>query len=273
MEAFRRVVASNAWELIIVDNGSTDDTPQYLNHVAGLPWVQGRLWVVTEPRRGLSIARNAGWRNARAEIVAFTDDDCYVTPTYIESLIAAFREHDGIGVLGGRILLYDTLDYPITIQDHDQCVALPPRSFVEAGIVQGANMAFKKAVLEAIGGFDEMLGAGTAYPSEDIDAVAAVLWSGIHGVYDPRVCVYHHHGRKTRAEVESLCASYAAGRGAYYAKYVLNPQSRGVYGAIWLMKIASAMISFGKSLQYGPILTNLRELHSGLSYCKRRAVG
>ena len=144
---------------------------------------------------------------------------------YIDAMISAF-ENPEIGFVGGRILLYDQSNIKLTIQESEDYLVLLPRTFVAAGTVQGANMAFRRAILDQIGGFDENLGAGTSFACEDIDAVAALLWKGITGAYDPRPLVYHHHGRKTKREASDLRKTYDKGRGAYYAKYILRSESR-----------------------------------------------
>lgn len=78
LEAMTRLVVPPAltWELIVVDNGSTDGTSALLDRYrARLP-----LRSVVEPVPGLSVARNAGLHVARGEVIAFTDDDCVVDP-------------------------------------------------------------------------------------------------------------------------------------------------------------------------------------------------
>ena len=99
-----------------------------------------------------------------------------------------------------------------------------PFTFLRPGAVIGANLALRKTVLRQTGGYDERLGAGMPFASEDTDLAAAVLWSGAMGVHDPRPVVYHHHGRRTNVEYTELLKYYYTGDGAYYAKYVLRPR-------------------------------------------------
>jgi glycosyltransferase involved in cell wall biosynthesis len=130
------------WELVIVDNGSDDGTNAFL---ASLPSWFGKAHVITtfEPKRGLAAARNRGFRQTHGNIVAFKDDDCYVSEDYIDALISAF-ENPEIGFVGGRILLYDQSDIRLTIRESEDYLILQPRTFVGAGTVQGANMAFRR---------------------------------------------------------------------------------------------------------------------------------
>jgi glycosyltransferase involved in cell wall biosynthesis len=81
------------FELIVVDNASTDDTPAVLARLAA----ESPLPVVTlhmPVNAGPSKARNVGWRAGRAEIVAFTDDDCVPQPGWLASLLARFETAD-----------------------------------------------------------------------------------------------------------------------------------------------------------------------------------
>jgi GT2 family glycosyltransferase len=219
-----------------VDNGSTDDTARVLEDFRKA--FPGRYLYVHEPTPGLGRARNAGWRRAAGEIVAFTDDDCYPDPDYFDQMLLALAD-DKHGYGGGRVLLFDPSDLLMTIQLTQAAIEVPPCSFVPPGLIHGANFAFRRSVLERIGGFDDGFGAGTPYPCEDVDAMARASWLGHAGIYDPRPVVHHHHGRKTSQDLEKLLRGYEMGTGAYYMKFVMNPQSRLRYGARWAMRCLS----------------------------------
>ena len=211
------------WEMVLVDNGSSDATPSILRDFAAAARFPCR--VVSEPVAGLSRARNTGWRAARGDIVAFTDDDCYPEKDFLRRIAECFGEN-GPDYLGGRILLFDPADYPITIQTDEGTHAIAPGSFVQAGLIQGANMSARMRVLQALDGFDEDLGAGTAFPCEDVEFLSRASAHGFTGAYDPRPVVYHHHRRRTRAQVSALKRSYDIGRGAYLMKCLLDSRRR-----------------------------------------------
>lgn len=271
--ALFEVSTTYQWELVIVNNGSDDETQYYLE---SLPkeFRKARVVTVFEKKHGLAAARNRGWRAARGEIIAFTDDDCYVRSDFIDQLMAVFCEHSELGFIGGRILLYDQTDLRETILDNEEVFYLKPRTFVAAGTVSGANIAFRRSTLERIGGFDEALGAGTRFPSEDIDAVATALWSGIPGAYDPRPTVYHHHGRKTLREARDLWLGYDWGRGAYFAKFILNPNSRTAYIRAWARsiqtEIADALMDIVRCRRLPRLTRSRRELWAALQYIRSR---
>jgi glycosyltransferase involved in cell wall biosynthesis len=234
VDAMLKVESSEEWELVIVDNGSQDGTADFLRSLPS-SWKNVSIITVFESRLGLGIARNTGWRRASAGLVAFTDDDCYVAPDYVSNVIRAFGEDEGLSFIGGRILLHDPNDLRLTIMEDSKPIAFAPRSFIPAGAVHGANMAFHKSVLERIGGFDENFGPGAKFVCDDIDALAAALWAGFRGAYDPRPTVYHHHGRRTAQEAQALFRIYDRGRGAYFAKYIFfNKESRYEYLGAWI---------------------------------------
>jgi hypothetical protein len=77
----------------------------------------------------------------------------------------------------------------------------------------------------------------TRFACEDIGAVAAALWTGLRGAYDPGPTVHHHHGRRTGEELDALWQIYDRGRGAYFAKYFFNKESRYEYLQAWIRSI------------------------------------
>jgi GT2 family glycosyltransferase len=230
LDALTKIESRHPWEVLVVDNASVDHTEEV---IAGGNRCDGRLRTVRVERVGLGAARDAAWRETRAPIVAFTDDDCYVQPDFVDSLVEAFRDYPEAGCIGGRILLHDPEDARVTIDEREHPVAFPPHRFLPAGSLMGANLAFRRKTLERIGGFDRDLGAGTRFPCEDIDAAAAAVWAGFYARFDPRPVVFHHHGRR-EAEIDRLDIGYDRGRGAYYAKYILRPDSRAAYARAWV---------------------------------------
>ncbi|MEN7536018.1 glycosyltransferase family A protein [Aurantiacibacter flavus] len=95
-EAARR--ASDDWEIVIVDNGSTDDTKQVVSEFAE------RLPVrhVFEPNAGLSNARNAGVRASQGDFIVWTDDDVLVDENWLNAYFQSFKAHPGRAIFGGK---------------------------------------------------------------------------------------------------------------------------------------------------------------------------
>jgi hypothetical protein len=219
-----------AWELVLVDNGSTDDTPRVLaEFAAAAPFP---VTVVREPRPGLAAARNAGVAAARAPLLLFIDDDCYPAADFVDRWIEVFDD-PRVGFGAGRILLHDPDDYPITIRTDEHPTPIAPGGFVEPGLVQGANMAFRRAVVYAIGGFDPALGPGGAFNFEDLDATSRAAAAGHAGGFFPGPVVRHHHRRRA-GDVPALMRSYDRGRGAYFASLALRGQAPRALASHWL---------------------------------------
>ena len=220
---------SQPWELIIVDNGSTDETRRILNDFTPHLTNPTRTQIVYEPRAGVSRARNTGIAHAGGDIIAFTDDDCYPDASYLNDILHQFDVHQ-ITYLGGRVTLYDTDDLRITTKEDPRPLAIPPYSFLETGLIHGANMAVNRYALLDLGGFDERFGPGAALKSaEDIELLARLSWCGYHGRYDPIPTVAHHHRIQDGATQKKLYKQYDHGRGAYYLLYSLNKPSRSIY--------------------------------------------
>jgi len=229
LDAMQAIRSEHQWELLLVDNASTDGTGKVLEEaVRGMSnaRVHNALTI------GLGAARDAAWQVARGELVLFTDDDCYPAPDIVDQAVHLFETRPDLGFAGGRIMLHDPDDARVTIDERSEAEEIAARQFVRAGMLHGANLVFRRSVLEKTGGFDPLLGAGTLFPCEDIDAVAAAIWAGYPGRFEPSIVVRHHHGRKGH-EVPRLRKSYDAGRGAYLAKYLLRKDSRNAYLKGW----------------------------------------
>jgi glycosyltransferase involved in cell wall biosynthesis len=223
------------WELILVDNASTDDTASRLERFASA--VPFPVRCAYAPVAGLGRARNVGLAHARGRVLVFTDDDCYPQPDYLRAFVEVFEEHP-VGFAGGRIVLHDPADARLAVNDLVEPAEIPPRRVIPSGLVKGANMAVRREVVAAIGGFDPRLGAGTACMSgEDTEFVARAAWAGWAGRSDPRPVVAHHHGRKPGADATRQRRAYDHGRGAYYAKLLLDPRARGAYARSWFRRV------------------------------------
>jgi GT2 family glycosyltransferase len=155
----------------------------------------------------------------------------------LEQIAICFADTPALGYLGGRVLLHDPADLPVTINESQEQVVFAAGEFLPAGIIQGANFACRRPALECIGGFDERLGVGAWFNCEEIDALARMSAAGWPGHFDPRPIVRHHHGRTNRDDGARLLRGYDRGRGAYYMKCLLNSRLRGAYVRAWAMEM------------------------------------
>lgn len=266
LRSYERITTALPWDLIVVDNGSTDDTAKVLAAFGARTALPFRA--LSEPLPAASRARNAGWHAASGAIVALTDDDCYPRPDYIDRIAECFAD-PAVAYLGGRIELHDPLDAPVTLQLRDTPQAVPAGGFIKAGLLHGANMAVRRSVLEATGGFDIALGAGTRFFCEDLDLLSRASAAGFAGGYDPRFVVAHHHRRRDPVEVEALRHGYDIGRGAYYAKCLCDPRRRGGLLGWWSRKLPHTVLALLRSARVRTQLAG--ELHGAVAYLHTRA--
>jgi glycosyltransferase involved in cell wall biosynthesis len=244
LESVQRITFDRSWELIIVDNGSTDETAVIVSEF--IKTTNVRTIYLFEPKPGKSTGLNTALSVAQGQLLAFTDDDCYPMPDFLSQVWSAFDD-PSVGYIGGRIMLHDPADYPITINESMTPRTFPARSFVCAGCVQGANMAFRRRVLLDIGGFDPVFGPGAMFPAaEEIEAVSRASAMGWKGEYRPEVVVRHHHGRNA-ADAAALWKWYAMGVGAFHMKMLLRGHqflwfARSVHQLRWRYKTSRTFL-------------------------------
>lgn len=249
---------------------------------------------VEEPRQGLARARNAGLRAARGSLIAFTDDDVVVDPSWIPAIRDAFAAHPLAHCVTGLIA-------PLELETPEQ-VALERFANYGKGFVQrtytihepppdqplfpytaghlgsGANMAFRTEELRNLGGFDPALGTGTpARGSEDLDICIRVLRSGAELVYEPRALIWHRHP-DTQAGLRQRAFDYGVALGSLLSKHMLvethrwDIYSRIPEGVRYMLdpnsrKNASRGPDFPPSLVW---LERLGLLYSPLAYLRSR---
>jgi glycosyltransferase involved in cell wall biosynthesis len=236
LESLRKLTTSISWELVVIDNGSSDDTQLVIQHFVAT--FSRAVQLVVEPRRGLANAHNTGFRKARSPICVFIDDDCYPSDTYLDAISLCFAEDPKIGFIGGRILPWSDDDCDLAVQKSTNRVPFPPYSFIPTGVIHGANFACRRAAIEAAGGFDSRFGPGALFfNAEEIELLARISSAGWAGAYDPRPLVYHDHGRKRGWDEWWLMRSYDRGRGGYYAKCLLNRTMRAIYLPNWWRRL------------------------------------
>jgi glycosyltransferase involved in cell wall biosynthesis len=153
-------------ELILVDNGSTDGTGAAVKE--GWEGSSVRFKYLFEPRGGKSVALNSGLREARGDVILFTDDDVVPPREWIGPMTAPVFEGEADAVAGG-IRLGPEFDLPWLTQG--QRLWLAHTEGVKPGTpipLIGANMAIGRSVFEELGGFDEEAGPGATGHAEDI---------------------------------------------------------------------------------------------------------
>lgn len=182
--ALSHQVDAPPFELVVVDDGSTDDTPSVLASLAREATFPIRV-VRLDANAGPAAARNAGWRAARADLVAFTDDDCWADPGWVAALASGL---EGADVVQGRTLAdpdavgRDWFSHTIEV-------------LYERGHYETCNIAYRRRWLEAAGGFDEGFrssgGRGGPIYGEDTDLAWRVKGLGATTAFCDGAVVTH----------------------------------------------------------------------------------
>ncbi|HZU35557.1 MAG TPA: glycosyltransferase [Gemmataceae bacterium] len=166
----------SAWEVIVADDAASPDTQRLVSKWAELAKPVLRYVPVSGPH-GPAAARNVGWRSARGEIIAFTDDDTVPDPAWLRQGVAALEA--GADAAWGRI----RMPLPERPTDYERN---------EAGLEHAefatANCFCRRSALDALGGFDERFGMAWR---EDADLYFSLLEAGYRVMYAPQALVVH----------------------------------------------------------------------------------
>jgi GT2 family glycosyltransferase len=193
------------------------------------------LTVLRDRGRGLSRARNVGWRHAASEWVVYVDDDCLPEPGWARELTIAIRDHRQAEMIGCYVF-----DHEPPSRDHVRVSVFEPS---EEKLVRGrwtkpweiglgACIAIKRDALSRLGGFDERLGPGVSeFPgADDMDFNYRFLRSGGVAYVAPRARVLHNQWR-TKEMLPALQHGYHRATAGLCMKLV---KTGDVAGGLWL---------------------------------------
>jgi glycosyltransferase involved in cell wall biosynthesis len=146
------------YEIIVIDNASTDKTGEM---AAGFPGVR----VVREPMKGLTKARQRGLMEAKGDYIAYLDADTEMPPAWPTTLRREFEEHPEIVCLSGPFHYNDLPSFQNFIARLLWTISGPPTYWITGFMVLGANFVARRDALIKIGGFDTSI----AFYGEDTD--------------------------------------------------------------------------------------------------------
>lgn len=190
----RQTAEPASYEVVVIDNNSSDNTA-----AVAASFTDPRIRLLSEPRQGLSYARNAGVDAARGEMVAFTDDDVEAAPDWVETILDLLARDSEIDGVGGRVLpvwecgrpQWLTREHwaPLGLQDHGHAPTTFDRQH-PIGLI-GANVAFRRGVFDRIGAFSPAVqrvknGIGS---TEDHEFLTRLYGAGGRMLYHPRMLV------------------------------------------------------------------------------------
>lgn len=227
------------YEILVIDNNSPDDTAGVIDGIAREH--PGRVQRILETRQGVSYARQAGIDRARGEIIAFFDDDVYVSRNWLETIVAALAAHPDVQCVGGKVLpkwsvpppAWLTRDHwsPLALQDYgDEPMRMSssnPRGLISA------NLACRADVLRSVGGFSPALqrikdGIGSL---EDDEWNRRFWKAGGVGLYEPALVTW------TDVPADRLTRAYHRrwhlGHGRFYALLRADEIERSHLGALF----------------------------------------
>jgi glycosyltransferase involved in cell wall biosynthesis len=176
-----QTLSADEFEVVIVDNGSSDQTPRVLERE--LQRDRLRLQTLRHERTlGPAGGRNTGWRAAKAQLIAFTDDDCVATPEWLESVLRATEENPGAIVQGRTDPKPDELDELGAFSRTLEITSKGP-------FYQTCNVVYPRELLERLGGFDDQAFSGPS--AEDADLAWRAIEAGVETVFAPEARVQH----------------------------------------------------------------------------------
>ena len=246
---YTQTAGLNAFEAIIVDNNSTDNTAEVFRQWSA-SHTNGSFTYITETNQGASFARNTGAAVAKGQWLCFMDDDAVATPNYVENILKHIEtKPDAVG-FGGRIIPKyipaepKWMSYYVSSLVGNFDYAPTACAFENGKYPLESNMIVRKDVYDAIGGFNTALPGvvGTLrIGGEGKELFYKILALGHIIYYDPAICVHHV------VEVKKLTSEYmyrvASGIGRGEKTRTLNI-SKGAY----LNKIMEYIFKLGASI-------------------------
>lgn len=187
---FEQTVPEHAYEVVLVNDGSSDDTPAVIERArrrANCAFV-----VVDQPNSGLAKGRNAGIARASGERIVFIDDDVLPLPNFVEEHLRSHASYPQAIVRGGAINVenFDELPPPVwSIKDYS------------GNYFWTTNVSAPLKTMRAIGGFNESF---SEYGWEDIDVGLRLRARGTRAMFNPKALVYHFKPRPRSGDVEKM---------------------------------------------------------------------
>lgn len=228
------------WDVVVVNDGSTDDTASFLRALAA---DTPRLGVVSPPRNvGRARARNLGWQAATGASVLFLDDDILTPPGLLRAHLDVLEGGPRAGTIGPAVTAPEIVDAPHFRYIDTRGVAKLPAGPAPGKYFVTQNAAVPRDALAEVGGFDE---GYSAYGFEDMDLGFCLEDAGVRFAVLPAPVPLHihHHSLADYLDKKRLCGRSSLGRLArrhphrlreMRLHWLLDDQARPTRAARWL---------------------------------------
>jgi glycosyltransferase involved in cell wall biosynthesis len=180
LAVFSQSLPSEDYELIVVDDGSTDRTVAIARELGAR--------VISRPPLGIASARNAGAQAARADLIVFLDADCLPKLDWLAEMIRPFAD-SAVAAVQGAYSSDQTELMPRLIQAECEDTYSRLEAYPSTDVVYGFSAAFRRRVLTGAAGFDSAFAVG-----DDLELSYRLAKSGQRLVFNARARVYHQHG-------------------------------------------------------------------------------
>ena len=231
------------FELVIIDQSTNDETENAVRVYAS----DERLRYVRTATIGKGRALNLALAETKGDVIAITDDDCVAPPNWLEAFARIFADHPKVAVAFCNVTAapHDCTKgfVPVYVREDDALITAVREKRHARGI--GAGHAIRRGSVEKIGGFDNLLGPGSKFPSsEDFDIAVRALLAGYH-VYETCSVAVEHFGYRnweqgrelTRRDFNSMGAAYSkpikCGRWEFLPVFIHEFSRHVLWPPIW----------------------------------------
>ena len=210
------------FELVIVDNASTDGTEDY---ILNSKLKMDGQFISNKENKGFAIANNQGVEIAKGNFICFLNNDTIVTKNWLTEMMNVFSEEKAVGIVGARLIHPGSgtiqhagiFEHKSGLPDHiyfrkpmDYPLAMKRKQYFA---VTGACMVTPKILFKELEGFDERYWCGW----EDMDYCQRVRRKGFRIYYEPKSLVYHYESR-----TEGRYSQEGSNFSLYMSKYALG---------------------------------------------------
>jgi GT2 family glycosyltransferase len=269
-------------EILVVDNSGSGSAATVCEDFKNVRYVH-------EPSPGLSRARNRGLVESTRPLIAFTDDDVEVHARWSGEVVRAFQESDAEALTGLVIPAALETDaqgffqfgmggfgtsYVPTRFDQVLFDETRHRGTQVWRIGAGANMAFRREIFQAVGTFDERLGAGAAGCSEDSELWYRILAAGGTCLYEPRAVVFHHHREDwvgLRRQMRAYMRGHVAALIVQYDRHGRSGNRHRMFRQLprYFINVAINAIRNGKTYRWSVLMEEVLGWAGGLTFLLR----